>query len=72
MTLEERAAEAAARAVCTRCGAPMSQPLPLCGEGRMTTGLYRRVGEKGTEHFSLCSNCGPGLRLYLAGFGVAE
>lgn len=64
MTLEERAAEAARRAVCTRCGAPM---VNLRVINQLITGVHRRVGEKGAEHFSLCSDCGPKFRQFLAG-----
>lgn len=64
MNLEGRAARAAESAVCTRCGALMMQAI---GAGRLTSGTYRVVGEKGTEHFSLCSECGPAFRLFLVG-----
>ena len=67
MTLEERAAEAAANATCTRCGALMIQPR---GRARLTIGMYRRVGQKSTEHFNLCTGCGPAFRLFLAGEGL--
>ena len=63
MTLEEKAAEAAANATCTRCQGPMMRKRLT----DLTTGAYRRVGVKGTEHFSLCSDCGPAFRLFLAG-----
>ena len=66
-SLEERAAEAASKAVCTRCQAPMSQPLPLRSEGRLTTGTYRQVGQKGTRHFNLCADCAPAFLLFLTG-----
>lgn len=64
MTLEEKAAEAAANAICTRCGGSMMRKRLT---NQLTTGTYRRVGVKGTEHFSLCSDCGPAFRLFLAG-----
>lgn len=62
MALEEKALEAANNAVCTRCGALMVQSR---GAGQLTTGTWRRVGEKGTEHFNLCRVCGPLFRLFL-------
>lgn len=61
--LAERAARAAENATCTRCGSLMMQ---LVGANRLTTGTYRRVGARGTEHFNLCSGCGPAFRLFLA------
>lgn len=66
LTLTEAAREAAENATCTRCGALMLQAK---GSGRLTTGTWRRVGEKGTEHFNLCSCCGREFRLFLAGEG---
>lgn len=67
MTLEEKAAEAAGNAVCTRCGAPM---LNRRLHNQLVTGTHRWVGEKGTGHFNLCSDCGPAFRLFLKGDGV--
>lgn len=62
--LKERAERAAANATCTRCQSLMIQPR---GISRLTTGTYRRVGQRGTEHFNLCSGCAPLLRLFLVG-----
>lgn len=70
MTLEERAAEAAANATCTRCERPMMQRLLLAAEARMTVGTYRQVGQRGTVHFNLCRSCGHLFRLFLAGSEV--
>jgi hypothetical protein len=66
--LSRMAAEAAANAVCTRCGTLMIQPR---GANVLTTGTYRRVGGKGTEHFNLCTTCAPLFRLFLAGAVLA-
>lgn len=65
--LGQKAAQAAAQAVCTRCGRAMLLP---GGSVRLTTGLYRLVGHRRTEHFNLCSACGPEFRLFLAGVSV--
>jgi hypothetical protein len=66
MTLEERALAAAEDATCTRCGGLMIQPGSLAV---LTTGTYRRLGQKGVEHFNLCTLCAPRFRLFLAGQG---
>lgn len=67
--LSRMAAEAAANAACTRCGSLMIQAGRV---QKLTTGTCRRVGEKGTEHFNLCSDCAPEFRRFLAGYGVGS
>lgn len=64
MTLAERAEAAAANATCTRCGSLMMQKRH---QGALITGAFWLVGAKGTNHFNLCSGCGPAFRAFLAG-----
>lgn len=61
--LSERAERAAAESTCTRCGNYMIQER---GVGRLTTGTYKRIGQRCTDHFNLCATCGPAFRLFLA------
>lgn len=68
MTLEERAAEAAAKAVCTRC-----KELIL-GEGflplGMVHGTFRVPAARCSRSFRLCGNCAPEFHRFLAGAEV--
>lgn len=64
MTLEEKAAEAAANAVCTRCDNRLIPPGGVVP--RVTTGTYRLVGLKGVRHFNLCWWCAPEFTKFLA------
>lgn len=62
MDLEEKAAEAAKRAPCGRCGEVILETESAIGT---VTGYYRAVAIGTTSSFQLCGECGLDLREFL-------